>query len=362
MNDLDKLRKSLDEIDEKMIGLFESRMKISRDVAKVKMQKNLPVFDLKRENQIIDDRLHKINDKTLTNCTLLFVQNLMDISKMEQKKVIENSLPQKESNFKDTCLKVAFQGIKGSYSNEAAQNYFGEGNSLVEFERFEDVVLNVLSENCDYGVLPIENSCAGSVFDVYDLLMKHDVFIVDEYTLHIKHCLLTASNELPKTVFSHEQALAQCSKFIEIKSMKPVEMGNTAIAAKYVKDQGNRQFGAIASEYAAQTYGLNIIRSNISNEINNYTRFIVIAKKLKDKAKFSKIYLSFAVKHQPQSLYNTLYMVKEFNLTKLESRPSGGFKYTFYLDFEGEISKQRLNKLIDELGQSTQNLKLLGAV
>lgn len=359
MADISKLRTKIDEIDYEMIKLFKERMSVSNDIAEYKREHSLPVYDGKREQAVIKDRVSSVQKEYS-----IYVEQLMrcivDLSKQ-----LQNEISYKESAKYSVNGKVAFQGIHGAYSQEALNGFFGKGLNTVSVPEFEDVFISVSNGETEYGIVPVENSASGSVIQNYDLLSKYDIHVVGEYILPIRHALLgipgSDINSI-KEVYSHEQGFLQCSEFLsEHRDWISTPKSNTAISAKYVSDMKDSSKAAIASVYAGQIYGLIVLKENISNTLNNVTRFFIIGSKANDKS-FNKASILFSLKHETGSLAKalTLIAVKGYNLTKIESRPILGqnWHYRFYVDLEGNLAG--LNSVIDELNEYCTDIKLLG--
>lgn len=359
MADISKLRAKIDEIDYEMIKLFKERMNVSNDIAEYKRENGLPVYDGKREQAVIKDRVSSVSAKYS-----IYVEQLMrcivDLSKQ-----LQNETANIENMAHDANGKIAFQGIPGAYSQEALKGFFGMKADTVPVPEFEDIFISVSTGETEYGIVPVENSASGSVIQNYDLLSKYDIHVVGEYFLPIRHALLGIAGSdisLIKEVYSHEQGLLQCSEFLtEHKEWIKTTKSNTAIAAKYVSDMNDEKKAAIASVYAGQIYGLKVLKENISNTLNNVTRFFIIGSKANDKA-CDKASILFSLKHETGSLAKALTLIaaRGFNLTKIESRPILGqnWHYRFYVDLEGNLAK--LNSAIDELRKYCTDIKILG--
>jgi len=267
-------------------------------------------------------------------------------------------------------MKIAFQGIKGAYSELALYKHFGRQVTSIGLEDFESVFTNVTRGTVDYGLIPIENSIAGTVVENYDLLFAHEVMIVAEVFLPIVHCLLTRSGvELAqvKKVYSHHHALKQCKDFLKKYGLEAVQFYDTAGAAKLIADKNKADSAAIASELCAEIYGLAILQKGIETNHSNCTRFFVIA--TKDKAApqpaAEKTSLAFKTKHYPGALVDCLKIFQwyDLNLTKLESRPvpENPWEYIFYLDFNSSLEATPTKKAMAELRERALFLKIMGS-
>jgi arogenate/prephenate dehydratase len=269
-------------------------------------------------------------------------------------------------------VKAAFQGIHGAYSEVATRRLLGASCKTVPVETFEQVFLAVRNRHVDRGVIPIENSLAGSIHQNYDLLLRHKLHIVAETQLRIEHALVChpSSNLRNLTAIrSHPQALAQCSAFFaRHRSLAPVAYFDTAGAARSVMEEGAVEVGALASTYAARLYGLKILRANVENRTNNFTRFLVISRKPLQpphtvKTKCSIVFTP--AKNQVGILFRVLgvFALRDINLLKIESRPdpSSTFDYMFYVDFQGHPDDPKIINALDHLGEMVTEFRLLGS-
>ncbi|MEM3673083.1 MAG: prephenate dehydratase [Candidatus Bathyarchaeia archaeon] len=265
-------------------------------------------------------------------------------------------------------LKIAFQGEIGAYSELAVYKHFGSNVQVKPCKLFSDVFRSVDIGEVDYGVVPVENSIEGSVNQVYDLFMEYDLKVCGEIILKIEHCLianLNATLDSIKVVYSHPQALGQCISFLERSGYKPIPTYDTAGSVKLIKEQGVADAAAIASERAAQIYGMKILKRNISDNPDNYTRFFVLSKSEAPPSGNDKTSIIFSVKHIPGALYKALgeFASREINLTKIESRPTKRkpWEYNFYLDFEGHWTEPRYKEALEGLRDKTVFIKILGS-
>lgn len=265
-------------------------------------------------------------------------------------------------------LKVAFQGETGAYSEVAVYKYFGAEVQPIPCKSFQEVFIKADSGLVDYGVLPIENSIEGSVNQVYDLLLTHNLMICGEAVIKIEHCLIGNPNSdlsYIKRVYSHPQALAQCSDFLEKLKCEVIPTYDTAGSVKIVKERGLIDEAAIASEKAAEIYGMKILARGVSNYPDNYTRFVIVSKEDAPPSGNDKTSIIFSVKHVPGALYEALgvFAKRGINLTKIESRPTRKkpWEYIFYLDFEGHRFEARCADALKELRDKTLFVKVLGS-
>ena len=263
-------------------------------------------------------------------------------------------------------LRVAFQGERGAYSEAAASYFFKDPIETIPYPTFYDVLEAAEENNADYAVLPVENSLEGSVGESYDLLLSTKLNVVGEIYYRIKHCLI-GFNDLKKidTVYSHPQALGQCRKFIQEHQLKPIPTYDTAGSVKILVELKSDSSACIASKKAAEIYKVPVIREGIEDNANNYTRFLVLAKKKQEKTGKDKTSIIFSVRHVPGALYNILekFNPNKINLTKIESRPtkSTPWEYNFYVDFEGHESDTTVRDMLEKIRQNTIFLKILGS-
>ena len=263
--------------------------------------------------------------------------------------------------------RVAFQGEKGAFSEEAVLKYFGEVE-LLPCRSLRDVFGAVAEGKTDFGVVPVENSQAGSINETYDLLLKYDLNIYGEVALEVNHCLMAPegeSLESIKTVYSHPQALAQCEEFLRKLGVEIVPTYDTAGSAKLIREKGLINCAAVASKRVSEIYSMQILAQDIQTIPNNYTKFFVISSEKAEYADRNKTSIVFATKNAPGALYNCLgaFANRGINLTKLESRPSKGepWEYVFYVDLEGHIDDDLCGKALKALEEKTSFLKIIGS-
>ncbi len=364
--ELEELREKINVIDDRIADLFIERMDLCLDVSRYKIENSMPVFQESRETSILKKMADRFPDKLKSSSQVLY-QTIMDISKCRQYQEFfsdRTSIEHFPLELDKPC-RVAVPGTRGSFSQIACSKLFANGQ--IEFyDQFEQVFEAVDNGTVDFGVVPIANSTAGSVTATYELLRKYDLKICASTKLKISHCLaakkgLTLSDI--KIVYSHEQALMQCSHFLSSNGLKAHSYANTALAAEYVAAAAE-PFGAICSQDCAQQNGLEVLAYDIANAAENYTRFIVVAKKTLCSKNSGIISVTLALPHQKSALYRLLtkFSVAGLNLTMIESRPIANtdFDVVFYLDFQGSINDPQVAMLINELEQELTYFKFLG--
>ncbi len=371
---LQEIRARLDTIDDQMTALFARRMRLVADVAAYKEELGLPILDTGRERQIVN-RLSLAAGEDLESYVKLLYQTVFNVSrayqaeKMRPCSELTRTLEKAAGNVKKMPNRalVACQGTEGAYSQKITDRMF-EFADILYMNTFNDVFSAVEKGMCPFGVLPIENSTAGSVTQVYDLMEKHHFHIVRAARQRVEHRLLalpgTAMEEI-REIVSHEQALRQCGAFLAAHpriTAKPME--NTAAAAAYVARSGRRDLAAIASRECEQLYGLETLSDAVSDTDSNFTRFICIAKDLQVYEGADKISLMLSAAHRPGSLYRLLSHISamNLNLTKLESRPIPGkdFEFRFFFDIEASVLDPAIRGLMERLRQDSDQFVFLG--
>jgi chorismate mutase/prephenate dehydratase len=369
MRDLNEIRKDINEIDDKLIELYKRRMDCAEEVGYYKKENNIPILNEKREEEILK-KIEENGGKYGASARMLY-STIMELSRALQYNIVESgkalreTLAKAEEAVPKTGVKVAYQGIKGANGHEAALRLFPEGEVL-PYKSFEDVFLAVENGEVSFGVVPVENSTAGSVSAVYDLILKHRFYIVGALDLHIDYCLCGLKqsdfSDIEK-VWTHPQSIAQCENYIAKNNFEAVPKANTAFAARDVAEEKRLNVAAICSYKAAEEYGLKILDNHIQDIDKNTTRFIIISKKLYIPAEADKISLCFNLPHVTGSLYSVLCRFNSlgFNLTKIESRPIGsGFEYLFYLDFTGNVHSEDAVALLCRMSEEMPNFSFLG--
>ena len=373
--DLSEIRQQINEIDEQLVALFKKRMETVVEVAKYKQENHLPVLDRSRERQVLC-RVAEMAGEELEHYAKVLYTTLMDVSRNYQRNILEIGSPlagvideavQKTPAKFPTRAMVACQGTEGAYSQQACDQIFDFAN-IMYFETFDAVFNAVEKGMCRYGILPIENSSAGSVAQVYDLMEKHNFHIVRAVRQRIDHVLLGKRGtklEHVKEIYSHPQAIAQCSEFLKAHPhIKVHEHPNTAMAAKMVAESDRNDVAAIASRACGELYDLATVSASVSNSDSNYTRFICISRELEIYPGANKISMTLSLPHQPGSLYDLLsrFAALGMNLTKLESRPVPGseFEFRFHFDVMASVKEHEVVKLMCELDEGTERFVFLG--
>lgn len=371
--DLLECRNKLDVIDKKIVKLFEERMDICGKVAETKIASGKAVYDAEREKQKLD-AVSAMADSEFNQVAVreLFSQ-MMSISRKYQYSILAEHGRAMKLGFERLDqlpmegVRVVHQGVEGAYSHAAAIQYFGEKAEIYHVARFEDAMKEVQLGNADYAVMPIENSSAGAVIDMYDLLTRYDNYIVAETFLPVNHALLGvpgAKLSDVKTVFSHPQALMQCSAFLNDNGLKQISVENTAVAAKRVLEEGDKSQAAIASEIAGKLYGLELLKPFIQNNQGNTTRFVILANRKVYQKGAGQVSLCFELPHTSGSLYNMLgnFIFNHVNMMMIESRPIPGknWEYRFFVDIEGNLQDAGVKNALRGIGAEAQNFKILG--
>ena len=371
--DLLELRKQIDEIDQQIVGLYEQRMEISRQVAEYKIETGKKVFDKQRELE----KLAKVKSLTHNEFNSHGVEELfeqiMSMSRKLQYQLLANHGSMGRLPFigvdelETKKARVVFQGAEGAYSQAAMMQYFGDQVRSFHVDTFRDAMSAIDEGSADYAVLPIENSTAGIVSEIYDLLVEFENYIVGEQILQIHHCLLGvpgAKQEDIRTVYSHPQSLMQSSRFLSEHEWRQISMQNNAFAAKKVADEQDKSQAAIAGEYAAKVYGLEVLQYGINQEEDNSTRFIIVSNQKIFRKDAGKVSICFEVPHQSGSLYHMLshFIYNNLNMCKIESRPieDRNWEYRFFIDFEGNLADSAVKNALRGLRDEARNMKILG--
>ena len=370
MRDLNEIRQEINEIDEKLTELFRRRMECARDVAEYKKANDIPILNAEREREVLD-RVQERGGEYGLPARLLYT-DIMELSRALQHTIVgsgsemRRQLAEAEELLPTKGVKVAYQGIKGANGHEAAIRLFPDAEK-VSCKSFADVFRTVDEGGASFGVLPVENSTAGSVSAVYDLILKHRFYIVGALGLPIDYCLCgLRQSQLSdiERVWTHPQSISQCENYIASHGFEAVPYSNTAVAAREVAREKRLNVAAICSYKACEEYGLKILDDHIQDDNSNMTRFVVISKKLYVPADADKISLCFNLPHVSGSLYSVLCRFNSLglNLTKIESRPIVGskFEYLFYLDFTGNVRSESAMRLLSQLSAEMTGFSFLG--
>ena len=374
VQDLSITRQEIDSVDKQIVELIEKRMELALEVAKYKMSTKKPIYDRQRELE----KLEKLGAMASTEFNAKAMQEvflqIMSISRRYQYSVIGDQEQQIDKMFSQVDsldisedTKVVYAGVPGAFAEQALISYFGETVQTSHVKEFYEVAQMISDGEADYGVLPIENSSAGFVSGIYDLLDRYQLSIVGEQLLRVNQSLLGIPGtklEEVKTVFSHPQGLMQAKEYLEDKDWKQVGMANTALSAKKVKEDGDFTQVAIASERAAKLYGLSVLEPQLNVSDNNTTRFVIVSNKKAYVKNANKVSISFSLPNECGTLYNILahFIFNNVNMTSIESIPLSGkqWEYCFFLDFEGNLSDSAVKNALKGVMAETQEFRVLG--
>lgn len=373
---LDSIRERIDEVDKQLVSLFRERMEISAAVAEYKRANGKQVFDAARERSKLAS-VAQLAGEDFADYSRVLYSTIMSLSRSYQEKILgsqslTDSLIEKAVNetpkLFPVTAKVACQGIEGAYSQIAAEKLF-ELPQIEYFKSFEGVFEAIENGICEYGVLPLENSTAGSVGKVYDLMRKKNFYIVRSFRLKIDHNLLAKKGlqiEDIKEVFSHEQAISQCSAFLKANpQIKVTACPNTAMAARLAAETERNDVAALSSRDCALLYGLSNLAANVQDNANNHTRFICISRKPEIYPGADKTTLMMVAPHKPGALYVLLshFFAHGINISKLESRPlpESDFEFLFYLDLDVSVYSPKLRMVLAELERQSEQFRYLGS-
>ena len=374
--DLTEIRQEIDGIDQELVRLFCARMNLSAQVADYKKANNLPIFVPARERAILQ-KVAQMAGPEMENYTRVLYSMLFELSRSYQSKrngelsplyqTISQAIEHTPKLFPQNPI-VACQGVEGAYSQIACEKIFK--SPLIMYFKSFDAVFNAIEQGmCQYGILPIENSTAGSVTKVYDLMIRHNFSIVRTFRLKIDHNLLAnpgAALSDIKTIYSHEQAISQCSDFLHsLPGVNVVPVENTALASEMVAKSGSKDVAALSSRSCAELYGLQCLAASVQDKGNNRTRFICISKNLEIYPGADKTSIMMVTPHKPGALYKGLARLYTLgiNVTKLESRPipDREFEFMFYFDLETSIYSEEYVQLMCELDELCEEFKYLGS-
>lgn len=372
MIDLQESRKKIDEVDKQLLELFEYRMQLSRDVADYKRTVGKAVYDPVREKEKLASLEAMTKKERNKKAVVDFFSQIMSLSRRLQYTLLDNNdnfgFQEVEQISIEDNTKIAFFGERGSYTEQAMQEYFGKEVAGISLGTFAEVMQAVKEGQVAYGVLPIENSSTGSLSDIYDLLAEYNNTIIGEHVVKVEHCLWGipgAKLSDITQVYSHQQGLLQCGDFLrQYPSIKPVVGGSTAGCAKKILEEGDISQAAIASKNAGEYYGLQLLQASINKEANNSTRFIIITNQKIYQNGADNTSICFALPHKTGSLYHMLsYLIyNNINMTRIESRPRPGkaFEYRFFIDMEGCINQPVIRNALYRIQEEAIDMKILG--
>ena len=374
--DMTDYRKQIDEIDAQLTQLFQKRMDTAAQIAAYKKENGLPVFDPARERAKLADVASRVRPEMQGYTESLYstmfelsrsYQRQLNAPRNETQKKIAEALENTPNLFPERPF-VACQGVEGAYSQHACTRIF-KSPTIMYFSAFEGVFRAIDQGLCKYGILPLENSTAGSVNRIYDLMMEYDFHIVRSTRIKVDHCLLvnegTQLSDI-KEVISHEQALAQCENFLKtLPGVKITPVENTAVAARKVMESGRKDLACLSSRDCAELYGLKCLKSGVQDSGSNFTRFICITKKLEIYPGADRTSIMLALPHRPGSLYSALGRLYALgiNLIKLESRPLSGsdFEFMFYFDLETSVYSDAFMQVFSDIESMCSTYKYLGS-
>lgn len=372
--DLSKLREELDRIDGQIVKLYEERMEYCSQVADYKIETGRNVLDKARE----EEKLRKVRALVHNECNAHGVQELFEQIMSMSRKLQYSKLTAHGAGgrlpfigvdaLETDKARVVFQGAEGAYSQMAMMQYFGESVNAFHVDTFREAMCSIEEGRADFAVLPIENSTAGIVSEIYDLLVEFENYIVGEQIIRIEHCLLGvpgAKQEQIRTVYSHPQSLMQSARYLNAhENWRQISMQNNAFAARRVIEDGDMSQAAIASEQAAKIYGLDILERGVNQADNNSTRFIIVTNQKIFLKNASKVSLCLEVSHESGSLYRILshFIYNNLNMCKIESRPieERNWEYRFFIDFEGNLADGAVKNALRGLRDEARSMKILG--
>lgn len=371
--ELEELRGQIDEIDAQIVALYERRMDVCKGVAQYKIENGKKVFDRQREIEKLERVRSLVHDEFNSHGVTELFEQLMSMSRKLQYRLLAENGSQGKLPFigvdrlSTEGARVVFQGSEGSYSQAAMRRFFRDGVNSFHVETFRDAMSAIDEGSADFAVLPIENSTAGIVSEIYDLLVEFENYIVGEQVLPIEHCLLAlpeADKGAIQRVYSHPQSFMQCARYLQGCDWQQISMKNNAFAAKKVAEEGDMAQAAIAGEHAAKIYGLKVLEKGINQSDTNSTRFIIITNQKIFRKDAGKISICFEVPHKSGSLYHMLshFIYNNLSMTKIESRPieDRNWEYRFFIDFEGNLADSAVKNALRGLREETRSMKILG--
>lgn len=374
--DILELRQEIDKIDDQLVALFGQRMEVAAQIADYKKARSMPIYVPSREREKLMDVAKKAGPD-MDNYTRVLYSMLFELSRSYQSKrtgertalyhQITEAIENTPKLFPQAPM-VACQGVEGAYSQIACEKIF-KNPFIMYFKNFEAIFSAIEQGMCQYGILPIENSTAGSVKKVYDLMIQHNFSIVRTFRLKVDHNLLvnpgTKLSDI-KEIYSHEQAINQCGDFLHsLPGVNVIPVGNTALAAQMVAQSGRKDVAALSSRVCADLYSLECLKYSVQDKGNNRTRFICISKNLEIYPGADRTTIMMVLNHKPGALYKVLARLYTLgiNVTKLESRPipDREFEFMFYFDLETSIYSEEYVQLMCELDELCEEFKYLGS-
>ncbi len=373
---IDNYREEIDKIDRQIVDLLDKRMRVSENIAVYKRENDLKVMDPIRERELLD-AITDISAPDMAYYNRMLFSGILETSRNHQWKIlgveapvineIRNAIDNGPKLFPARAT-VACQGVQGAYSQEACDLCF-KMPKIMYVKNFRGVFKALESGLCEYGMLPIENSTAGSVKQVYDLMDEYNFYIVRSVRVKVRHSLLVnpgVKKSDIREIFSHEQAIAQCDEYLkQFPGVKVTVAPNTAVAARTVAESGRRDAAALASRANGENYGLDCLEDNVQDTDNNYTRFICITKDLRIYPGANRTSIMMILNHRPGSLYQALarFNAMGLNLIKLESRPlpEREFEFMFYFDIEESVYSDEFINMMGQLQEMAIEFKYLGS-
>lgn len=353
MEKIDKARQDIDRIDREMAKLFVQRMEASEVVAQYKRERGLQVFDPVRENAVIDKNSKLVEDQAIREYYVSFLRNNMEISKKYQRRLMDG-------------MKIAFSGVEGAFADVASRRIFPDAE-ILPFANFAECYKSVENGECDCCVLPIENSFAGEVGQVIDLIFNGSLYVNGIYSLKIAQNLLGikgSKKEDIKEVVSHPQALAQCASYLKEMNCLTTNAVNTAVAAKSIIEKNDKSVAAIASRETAENYGLEVLDHDINESDANATKFAVLSRSSNARLKSGRMILLFSVKQVAGALAKAINVMGEYgcNMISLRSRPmkEPAWQCYFYIETECDVSEEKFKEMFEKLSEQCERLKIVG--
>ena len=375
--DLGKIREKIDKLDSQLVELLEERLEIVQEVAQFKKQTGKRIFDEEREKEVVQKNLKRVKNKELNHYIELILKDIMDSSKEYQKFKI--GISTKYVNDLDLKgKKLGYTGVPGSYAYEVLMNILKnnknldvdsieENKNIFHFNSHKELVEAVDTKKIDIGILPIENSIVGEVRDSIDLINTKNIHIIGEVRHKISHNLLGVKGsriEDIRNIYSHDQAFMQCSQFLSKHEWHLNRMTNTAISGKYIAAEGKKKNACIANMKTKEVYGLELLKKNINNEEENYTRFFIISNEEAVIDGSDKISIVTSANNESGALIGLLQIFYKYglNMVNLKSRPRANkpWEYYFYIDFEGNMSSEKVRMALEEMREKSNYLQILG--